>query len=237
MTCDDCRRLIQAWLDGDPAGADGVEAHLSACPACKALAGAARRLRAGLRAAPAVIPPAALADRIVIGVLADRRRRQSRRRLLFVGLALAAAACLAVAVLLPKGAPHGSASAPPTGKADVADNNPPQKTHPEPAPEPPPARPSLNEDVAEATSAVASLARRTADETLSSGQVLLPPMPLDVAPMDLPPQPLDPPAQSLREASQGVATGLSPVANSARRAIDLFLRDIPPVTPEGKSGL
>jgi hypothetical protein len=48
---------------------------------------------------------------------------------------------------------------------------------------------------------------------------------------------LDPPAQSLRQAGQGVATGLEPVATSARRAFDLFLRDIPPVAPEVKSGL
>jgi hypothetical protein len=224
MTCDDCRRRLQAWLDGDPPGADGLDAHLAACPACRALDAAARRLRGGLLAAPVLTPPAGLADRIVSGVLADRRRRQrARRRLVFAGLALAAAACLAVALLLPKRAPSGVVSvAPDSGRAEA-----PRPTEKEPAP------PSLNENVAEATSAVASLARRTADETLTSGQLLLPAVPLDV-PSD---EVLGPPAESLRETGQGVATGLSPVTTSARRAFDRFLRDIPPVSAEAKSGL
>jgi anti-sigma factor RsiW len=237
MTCDDCRQRIQAWLDGDPGGADGVEAHLAVCPACRALAGAARRLRTGLRAAAAPIPPIDLADRIVAGVLADRRRRHSRRRLLFAGIAVAAAACLVVAVVLPKRGPDHTASVPPSGKADVAENHTPlAPPRNEPTPEPPAAPPSLNENVAEATSAVASLARRTADETLTSGQILLPTVPMDVPTPEML-GPLEPPAQSLREAGEGVATGLGPVTNSARRAFDLFLRDIPPGPHEGKSGL
>ena len=223
MTCDDCRRRLQAWLDGDPLGADGAEAHLAACPACRALDAAARRLRTGLLAAPAPLPPPGLADRIVAGVLADRRHRlRMRRRLVFAGVALAAAAALAVAFLLPNRAPREVAVWPPDREPVV-----------EPAPPPP----SLNDNVAEATSAVASLARRTADQTLTSGQTFLPPVPLEVPPDEVPGTTLDPPAQSLREAGQGVATGLAPVANTARRAFDLFLRDIPPVAPEGQPGL
>jgi hypothetical protein len=91
--------------------------------------------------------------------------------------------------------------------------------------------------VAEARSAVASLARRTADETVSDGQLFVPTVPVEVPSEEVLGPPLEPPAQSLRETGQGVATGLEPVANSARRAFDLFLRDMPPVTPEGKSGL
>jgi hypothetical protein len=221
MTCDDCRQRLQAWLDGDPPGADGLDAHLAACPACRALDAAARRLRVGLLAAPAPVPPSGLADRIVAGVLADRRRQQrARRRLVFAGFALAAAACLTVALLLPRwGHPDESAAAPATGK-EIAQQVPPA------------APPSLNENVAEATEAVASLARRTADETLTSGQLFVPAVPREVLG-----SPLEPPAESLREAGQGVATGLAPVTSSARRAFDLFLRDIPPVAPEAKSGL
>jgi Putative zinc-finger len=231
MTCDDCRQRLQAWLDGDPPGADGLDAHLAACPACRALAEAARRLRSGLLAAPPPVPPAGLADRIVAGVIADRRKRQrSRRRLAFAGLALAVAACLAIALLLPEWGRHddGSAAVQPTGKEMVAN---------QPAPEPPAAPPSLNENMAEATSAVASLARRTADQTVTSGQMFVPAMPLEVPPQEVLGPPLEPPADSLREAGQGVATGLAPVTDTARRAFDLFLRDIPPVAPEAKSGL
>jgi hypothetical protein len=94
----------------------------------------------------------------------------------------------------------------------------------------------LNENVAEATEAVASLARRTADQTLTSGQMFVSAVPLEV-PQEVLGPPLEPPADSLREAGQGVATGLAPVTSSARRAFDLFLRDIPPVAPEGKPDL
>ena len=59
------------------------------------------------------------------------------------------------------------------------------------------------------------------------------PMPADEA---LTP-PLEPSGQSLREAGEGVAASLSPVATSARRAFDLFLREIPPLPPEAKTGL
>ena len=72
---------------------------------------------------------------------------------------------------------------------------------PDEQPAPPP---SLNDNVAEATSAVTSLARRTADQTVNDGQLLVPsvtlPMPSE--------QGVEPPAESLREAGHGVATGL-----------------------------
>jgi hypothetical protein len=237
MTCDDYRRGLQAWLDGDSTGADGAEAHLAACPACRALDAASRRLRAGLLAAPAPVPPAGLTDRIVAGVLADRRqRRRGRRRLVFAGLALAAAACLAVAFLLPKWGRHESAGAHPTGKVIVAIDPNASENHRDDSP-PPPAPPSLNDNMAEATSAVASLARRTADQTLTSGQLFLPPVPLEVPPEEVMGPPLEPPAESLREAGHGVATGLAPVAATARRAFDLFRRDMPPVASDAKSGL
>ena len=38
---------------------------------------------------------------------------------------------------------------------------------------------------------------------------------------------LDTPTRSLREAGQGVSAGLEPITNSARRAFDLFLREVP----------
>jgi hypothetical protein len=37
--------------------------------------------------------------------------------------------------------------------------------------------------------------------------------------------------RSLVEAGQGVSAGLEPVANSARRAVQIFLREIPSVDP------
>jgi hypothetical protein len=41
----------------------------------------------------------------------------------------------------------------------------------------------------------------------------------------------------LREAGEGVGDGLEPVTNSARRAVDLFLRELPPMDLGANSGL
>jgi anti-sigma factor RsiW len=219
MNCDDCRQRLQARLDGETVGGDDLDGHLRHCPECRALHAAAGRLHVGLLSAAASVPPAGLADRIVAGVLADRRSRQRSRRVLVFALAgLAAAAALALAVMLPKSGPQSVMVQAP----------------PDPAPEPPP---SLTENVEKATSAVASLARRTADQTVSDGQLLVPAVSLPMPPEEVLAPPLDPPAESLLEAGHGVANGLEPVANHARRAFNLFLRDMPPMTPENKSGL
>jgi hypothetical protein len=94
--------------------------------------------------------------------------------------------------------------------------------------------PSLRESVAE----VAQLTRRKADETVGQALNLVPEV-LKAPPADAWPRPtpLDPPARSLRQAGQSVTAGLEPVADSARRALNLFLREIPPVEAEGKRGM
>jgi hypothetical protein len=99
----------------------------------------------------------------------------------------------------------------------------PQQAQPAPAP------PSLRENVEEATSAVASLTRRTAGETVEQGRLLLPAVSLPAPEQAALAEPLEPPVESLRQAGQGVTTSLAPVTTSARRAVDLFLRDIPPM--------
>src|SRR5207302_304859 len=104
---------------------------------------------------------------------------------------------------------------------------------------PPAAPPSLDESVKDAGAALVALTRRTAHETFGQTRLLLP----DVSPPvprphpDLWQQTVEQPAQSLREAGAGVSTGLGPVADSARRAVDMFLQEIPPVPPGGKPGL
>jgi hypothetical protein len=250
MNCDDCRQRLQARLDGESVDGDDFDAHLLSCPACRALDGAARRLQVGLLAAAAPAPPAGLSARVVAGVLADRKWR-SRRRLVFAAAGLAVAASLVLAVLIASsrsGSGDGLFASltrpvrdfldPPPSKAVVPiDPSGSMQVQDDPVPSQPVSPPSLNENVAEATSAVASLARRTADQTVSDGQMFVPSVPMEMPADEVLGPPLDPPAQSLREAGHGVATGLEPVTNSARRALDLFLRDIPPVAPETKSGL
>jgi hypothetical protein len=226
MNCDDCRQRLQLRLDGKDGVGDDLETHLVHCSSCRELDAAARRLLAGLLTAPAPTPPAGLAERIVAGVLADRRRR--RRRPVLAAGALALAASLVLAVWLGHHPAGGSSNGPTVVAVEPSPSMPKQD---EPVP------PSLNDHVAEATSAVTSLARKTADETVSNGQLLVPSVPLEMPAEEALAPALDPPAQSLRETGHGVANGLEPVAASARRAIDLFLRDIPPMNPEAKSGL
>jgi hypothetical protein len=226
MTCQECQQRLQDRLDGRAAGGAAFETHLAACAACRGLHAAAARLEAGLRRLAPPCPPGGLRDRIVARVLTDRRRRAWRRRLA-AGLALAASLLIVAVVALrwPR-------------QPEVAAVPPPPAPEERPAPpdgppgEPPP---SLRDNVAEATSAVASLTRRTADETVGQGRLLVPSVSLPADPMGGA-APLEPPAQSLREAGQGVSTSLAPVTNSARRAVGLFLRDLP-VTSEEKPGL
>jgi hypothetical protein len=48
-------------------------------------------------------------------------------------------------------------------------------------------------------------------------------------------QPFDPAAQSLRQTGQGVSESLQTVAQSARRAVSYFFRELPPLDM-GKAG-
>jgi hypothetical protein len=94
----------------------------------------------------------------------------------------------------------------------------------------------LRDSVAEAGSAVASLTSRTAGATLGETAALLPlvagpalpPLGEEVEPM------VEPPTRPFRAAGAGVSAGLEPVADSARRALGLFLRDLPPMGAEAK---
>jgi hypothetical protein len=81
------------------------------------------------------------------------------------------------------------------------------------------------------------LSRKARDETVEQTMLLWPvaSTPLSFEGLDLQ-APLDPPSQSLREAGQNVSSGLEPVANSARRAMNLFWRDLPPMEPTKKHG-
>jgi predicted anti-sigma-YlaC factor YlaD len=211
MNCPECHAWLQRRLDGDsPVVGEALDGHLAVCPACRALYGAGQRLSEGLRLLSPPALPVGLADRIVTRVVSAQRRQRRFRRWL-IGTAVAASLLLVVFV--------GSQRPPPT-----------------PGPvEPPLVRaqpPSLQQQVEEAGVAVVALTRRTADETVSQTRWLLPalvPLPAEGDAPDWPEPPLDLPAQPLREVGQGVSAGLEPVATSARRAVSLFLRELPPM--------
>ncbi|HZT83613.1 MAG TPA: zf-HC2 domain-containing protein [Gemmataceae bacterium] len=233
LTCADCQRLLHERLDGATPDRAALEGHLAECPQCAPWHAAAGLLEQGLRLATPPAPPPALADRLVAAVLADRRRRARRRR--FVAAAALAAGLLLAALALrlwPR--PAGEPVDPPD-VADVRPVRPAADAGGSPDPVGPPA-PSLRDSVAEAGDAVASLTRKTADETMGPTALLRPMAPWPPLDDEDPLTPaLEPPARSLREAGQGVSSGLEPVAASARRAIGLFLSEIPPMGSEAGS--
>jgi hypothetical protein len=213
VSCRAYHDLLQRVLDGDPvADRATLERHLGECPACRELHAAADRLQRGLRLLTPPRPPAALAARLSAAVLADRRARRRTWLRRYVGLALAAAACLLAAFLTKPfwlGGPNRDPERHPA-PPEMARNNPPERT------------PTLRASMEEAGTAVASLTARTAAKTWGPTRKLLTALPeVRVAP------PFDPSAVSMREATLSVREGLEPVTNSARRAVDLLLRELP----------
>jgi anti-sigma factor RsiW len=205
---------LQRRLDGEPLDRAALAEHLARCPECMALHAAAQRLREALRSLPPPLPPADLSGRIVARVLADHRARRHRRL-----SATAAAAALLVAGLTayywPR--PVGPTLLPPE---QVVQAPPPELTPP----------PSLRDNMTQATSAVASLTWRKADETVSQTRLLWPavsPPPLEE--VNVLGESLDSPTRSLHEAGRSVSAGLEPVTTSARRALDMFRREFPPM--------
>jgi hypothetical protein len=238
MKCPEFQDRWQRRLDGErPAVAPDAEQHLAECPDCRRLEAAARRLEAALRVLPPPeAPSAGLTDRIVAAVLDDRRARlRFRRRVQFV--ASLAASLLLIAAGYAYFRSHQEPTHP-AGPAPVV-----QGPHVPDGAEPPAraATPSLDDSVAAAGSAVISLTKRTAGETVDETRILLPrtlpsPALVDrrVLPRDLV---AGRPAQSLQETGQGMASGLEPVTTSARRAVDLFLNELPPMESGQKPGL
>jgi predicted anti-sigma-YlaC factor YlaD len=223
MNCPQCEEALQRRLDGvPPADPAELDNHLALCPQCRARHAAVGRLEAGLRQLPAVMPPADLADRITGRVLAERRAVRRRR-------GLAAGAALAASVLLVVLLGRGRAPVQTLPVAGAGKTPPVEAT--------PPAEESLRDSVREAGSAVVGLTRRTADETVAQGKLLLPVVAAKPSLGEGASQAMEPPVRSLQAAGQGVSEGLEPVTRSARRAFDLFLSELPPMGSEEKQGL
>jgi hypothetical protein len=101
-------------------------------------------------------------------------------------------------------------------------------------PEAPHASTTLRDSVDQAREAVVALTSRTAEEALGKTRRLLAKVPdLSVAKGAT----IEPPVRTLREAGAGVTAGLAPLTDSARRAVDLFLRDLPPIELGAHRGL
>ncbi len=224
MNCHASHELLQQRLDGTPIESPELLEHLRGCADCRVLEAGTRRLQDGLRLLASPLPPPDLAARIADRVLLDRRRARRRaRRRWTVTLALAAGLFIALRLRLDW---HGRQTEPENEKQGPVVQN--------PIPEPK-AAPTLRESVTQAGEAVASLTSQTADETVGPTRWLVP----NVSPPELPKvdlEAIEPPTRPLREAGEGVSTGLEPVTSSARRAVGLFLRELPPMDG-GQKGL
>jgi hypothetical protein len=209
MKCTTYHAWLQSQLDGeqhcDPAD---FESHLRTCPDCLALDRATQRLRDGLLALTPPCPPPGLANRVAARLVAERLRAHRRR----VGAWAAVAAGLLVAFGLGLG--WSRLFPPKPAHPSVPEAGITHKDEPALLPV------HLRQSLAEAGSAVASLTGRAADETVGQTRLLIPSLPR-------PEQGAAGSAQSLRDAGRGVSEGFEPVAESARRAVGLFFREIP----------
>jgi anti-sigma factor RsiW len=211
MNCPELRELVQRWLDGEMPAPDQGEAadHLGACPSCRQLLRAARLVRDTLGRSLSPVPPERLSRRILERLLGEARRRTRARRLL-IGAALAATLLLGAGtflVLSRPGADSTQVLVNPSPRASV---------------------PSFHQHVEEAGEAFVSLTQRAARKTVDESRLFFP----DVTPPALAAnqvflETLEPSTQPLEEIKRGMSVGLEPVTSSARRALDLFLGEIP----------
>jgi hypothetical protein len=220
MNCSEFQELLQQRLDGEPhAVSSEFERHLKICSSCRELEFAASRLIEALNARVSPVPREGLRGQIVASVLAqiDSQRLTQRRWRQNALAAWAVAAGLLVAAIVG----YSWWSSRPLPVSPGSD------TWVKKEEQPAPMRRSLN--FQEAGSNLVALVNRTADETLGQSRVLLPQgMAAPNLPVTEPWQPtLEPSTQALRDAQDGVAVGFEPVTSSARRAVSLFLQEIP----------
>ncbi len=202
--CDAYAEIVHAVLDGDRPVEALASPHTVDCDDCRVLADSARSLTKGCDLLSRSTTPRDFAADVIPAIIAERRRERFFRRTMATA-ALAASVFAAIALWYP------------TRPNDRA------VTHREPALEPNHVKPPAVEDsLREAGTAFVSLTKRTAIETLTPARNLLAGIELsDAIPEIDPPRPDGPP----------VASPIAPIANTARRAINLFIRDVGGLAP------
>lgn len=194
------RATINRVLDGDLPSARLADGHLVGCPECAGLASLARVL---LQATPVVTPrfPDRLADQIVIGAMRDRRRR----RLAWTGSSALVAAGVLMAGYLALPQPANP-------------NRPEIARAPEVSP-----TPRVGDQLQEAGAALASLTRAATEPVVAPVRLLPPSEVVRFANVD--PPAVEPAADALAGMPTAAKAGLEPMTSTARRAVNLFLRD------------
>jgi hypothetical protein len=183
-------------LDGECSLADlAYEPHLAACADCRASLSAVQLMLNGLDAQPTILPPVGFVDRVVPVVLAERKQTQERAWTLkmFLG-SLAASIALAIGVAAPW------RTAPDTSVAKAV---------------PPKVVPSVQKSFADAGSAVVSLTKKAATETLAPAKNLF-----AFA------ESKKPTAPARATEVPAATTAIQPITDTTKRAINLFIRDV-----------
>lgn len=193
--------IVHSVLDGDRSVADLEHSHANECDPCRELASSARLLSAGLSLS-SLAPPIDFASRVIPSVLANRQRERAIRRTI-VAVAASLAACVMVAVF---------ASPQPSSGPSLASKS----TSTEPKP------PQVVESFRLAGSAFVSLTKRAASESLEPAKNLL-------VGIERPDPPL--PVTRPMELSIPATSPVEPITNTAKRAINLFIRDVGGLAP------
>lgn len=208
--------VVNAVLDRD-LGPDALERdHPASCAECRALAVAARQLLGA--PFPRPDPPSGSTGRIVAAAVRDRR---SRRRLRLVGAALATSLLLVGMAYLLRPTPtekHEFVHVPPTPPVVP-------EAHP----------PRVSDRFAEAGSALVAITNRAKEQTVNPTRSLFPPAESIAVPMAGTLPGIEPAAESLAGMPEAARSGMEPVTDTTRRAVNLFLRDIglgPPARPK-----
>ena len=205
--CETGSEALQRFFDGEAAwDSSAAFAHRRTCIDCRDELALARHVVAVPNVA--AIVPSDLSHRLLKGAIADHRRRRFSR---FAGAGFALAASI-VAVVIVTYSPANVFG--PKQTVEVVSAKPPAVNKP------------LGETVSEARDAVVALTLRTANETRDSSawSLALPKRPAG----PVIPDGLDP----LADAQAGAARSVEPLASSARRAVNLFLRAAdPPARP------
>lgn len=197
--------VLQSVFDGDRPASALDDLHAATCEPCRELASAAKELLAGfpILAAP-IDSPVDFASRIVPNVLAERNRsRAVRRTIVAVAASLAASVLIAVAASRP-----WYSQVREVVKIESVNQNSDLK--------PPPVESSFRQ----AGAAFASLTKRAAEESIAPARNLLAGIELT------PPAPTVVPMPPTRASST-----VEPITNTAKRAINLFIRDVGGLAP------
>jgi anti-sigma factor RsiW len=78
VTCIDAVNLVEAIAAGDLEVDSDLRSHFETCPRCAAALASARRIEDGLRARPAIQPPARFTDAVIARIRKDRWQSEER---------------------------------------------------------------------------------------------------------------------------------------------------------------